>query len=597
MPNNATPNALSRTTHVHSPKLPSPFRRLTQLLWEDKQDLVILLIYTGVSGVLSLMLPIASQALINIIASGVLLQPLIVLTVVVVMGLLFAGIIRVVELTLMEVLQQRLYVRITLHLGSHLPRIDMSQLLQSYPPELVNRFFETVTIQKALAKVLLNFPAAIVQVFISMIFMGFYSPYFLIFNVLVLLSYGMFILLGRGGVKTSLVQSKYKYAMAHFLEDVARCQLAFKINSGLNFSILKTDGLSTDYVKARRKHFHVVIRQTIWHVTVNAFVTAGLLAVGGWLVMHGKLTLGQLVAAELMTLLMLNATTKIVENLETWYDLLTGLDKLGFLTDLPAETYQGVEYIVQKKGMALSLNNLGYTYPNQPGDVFRSLQVELKSGGRVALVGPSGAGKTTLTELLLGLLRPNTGAIQVNRQQLQDINLEEFRRYAALVESPNSIFAGTVRDNITMGRAWVDDAALEKALQLVAFDDVVRHMPSGLDMLLESEGVNLSAGKRQMLLLARAVAGDPELLVLDEAFHNIDRPTRLEILRRVFSAGNPWTILTVTHDTDVLSFCDYVYMLNEGQIAGSGSPHQLVRERNTLFWSLFPNFETTGRGE
>jgi ABC-type bacteriocin/lantibiotic exporter with double-glycine peptidase domain len=132
--------------------LPSPFARLRQLLWEDKRDLIILLIYSSVSGVLSLLLPVASQALINIIASGVLLQPLIVLTLTVLLGLLFAGLIRIVEHTLMEVLQQRLFVRIALHLGSHLPRIDLSQLVQSYPPELVNRFFDTMTIQKTLAK-------------------------------------------------------------------------------------------------------------------------------------------------------------------------------------------------------------------------------------------------------------------------------------------------------------------------------------------------------------------------------------------------------------------------------------------------------------
>jgi putative ABC transport system ATP-binding protein len=379
--------------------------------------------------------------------------------------------------------------------------------------------------------------------------------------------------------------------MAHLLEDVARCQLAFKVNSGLHYSVEKADTTAESYVYARRKHFSVLIRQMGWNVIVNATVTAGLLAVGGWLVMHGKLTLGQLVAAELMTLLLLSATNKVAENMEEWYDLLTGLDKLGALTDLPNERASGVGYITQESGgLHLGLHHVGFRYAGQPGLVFQQLNMECPAGSRTAIVGPSGAGKTTLCDIILGLLKPSQGVVQLNRQHLEDISLDEYRRHAAMVESPNSIFNGTIRDNILMGRSWIDEPALQKALMLSGLDAVLEQLPDGLNMLLQSEGGNLSAGNRQLLLLARAVAGDPELLVLDEAFHAIDRPMRLRILARVFDAAHPWTIVVVTHDADVLSFCDHAYLLADGMIAAQGAPAQLYRERHALFCSLFPHF-------
>ncbi len=576
-------------------KPPSPFTRLQQLLWEDKKDLMLLLIYSSISAVLSLMLPLASQALINIIASGVFLQPLIMLSGIVLAGLLFTGLIRIVEITLLEILQQRLFVRISLYLSNHLPDIDTTQWVQGYPPELVNRFFDTMTIQKTLSKILLEFPAAIVQILVSLIFMGFYSSYFFVFNLFLLGGFVFFILLGKNGVTTALVESKYKYKMAHALQDIARCHIAFKINSGKDLSISNADGICNDYVDARRKHFNVIIRQATWSFLVNAMAIASLLAIGGWLVMQGDISLGQLVAAELMMLLLLASVNKIVVNLESWYDLLTGLDKLGHLTDLPAEPSEGVEYISQKDGVEIVLNNVAYKYPQQPTPLFNDLSMRFSKGTHTAIVGQSGSGKSTLAELLLGLLQPSSGRVQINQQQLADLNLESFRRASSLVECPNSLFSGSVRDNILMGRQNISEEALNNAVDVSGLVNVLDNLPMGLDMPLESEGLNISSGKRQMVLLARAVVSNPELLVLDEAFHHIDAPTRRQIVEKLTSPKYSWTLVIVTHDADIVAACSYVYMFFEGEIVGKGKPKELFEEGDMLFTQLFPNFNQGGR--
>jgi ATP-binding cassette subfamily B protein len=441
----------------------------------------------------------------------------------------------------------------------------------------------------------LEFPAAIVQILVSLIFMAFYSSYFFVFNLFLLGGFVFFILLGKNGVTTALVESKYKYKMAHALQDIARCHIAFKINSGKDLSISNADGICNDYVDARRKHFNVIIRQATWSFLVNAMAIASLLAIGGWLVMQGDISLGQLVAAELMMLLLLASVNKIVVNLESWYDLLTGLDKLGHLTDLPAESSEGVEYISQKDGVEIVLNNVAYKYPQQPTPLFNELSMRFSKGTHTAIVGQSGSGKSTLAELLLGLLQPSSGRVQINQQQLADLNLESFRRASSLVECPNSLFSGSVRDNILMGRQNISEEALSNAVDVSGLVNVLDNLPMGLDMPLESEGLNISSGKRQMVLLARAVVSNPELLVLDEAFHHIDAPTRRQIVEKLTSPKYSWTLVIVTHDADIVAACSYVYMFFEGEIVGKGKPQELFDEGDMLFTQLFPNFNQGGR--
>jgi ABC-type bacteriocin/lantibiotic exporter with double-glycine peptidase domain len=584
---------------MESTALPSPFRRLQQLLWEDKKDLALLLLYSTISGVLSLMLPIASQALINIIASGVFLQPLIILSLLVFVGLGFTGVVRIVEMTLLEILQQRLFVRITLYLAKHLPQVDSQVWNEAYPPERVNRFFETTTLQKSLTKVLLEFPAALLQIVISLIFMGFYSPYFLFFNAFLVAGGLGFLLLGKTGVTSSLVECKYKYEMAHLLQDLARCHSAFKIYVAQCFGMKEVDALCTTYVTARRRHFNVVIRQASWSFFVNTAATAGLLALGGWLVMKKDISIGQLVAAELMMLLLLAAVTKIVSNIESWYDLLTSIDKLGTLTDLPNEVERGVDYIDTGKGIEVNLQQVSFQYPQQPFPLFQHLNLVFKSGSRTAIVGTSGAGKSTLAQLILGLLQPNAGAVQINQQQLRDLQLSHFRQHVSLVGSHTAIFKGTLRDNILMGREFLGEAALKRALDISGLSTVLDTLPQGLDMPLGSEGLNLSSGKRQMLMLARSLLASPALLILDEAFHHIEGPLRRQILEKLTAPEEKWTLIFITHDAEVLRACEDAYLFHEGNVMSQGSIPSLLAKEDPFFQSFFPAFvyrDRTGEG-
>lgn len=565
--------------------VPSPFQRMVSSIKEDRNDLLVLLTYTVFSGLLFLAVPIGAQVLVNSIATGVLVQPVILLSVLVLMGLLFGGTLRLLQFYIVELMQQRIFVRIALRLARHITNIKHSLLAEQYGPELANRFFETLTIQKTLSKLLLDGPAALLQVSIGLVLMGIYSPLLLAFDIFLVLSVILIALAGRGGVQTSITESGYKYRLAHWLEELARCHISFKMVGCERFRLDRTDGIVVDYLDARRRHFRILFRQTIGYYLLQAFASAGILAIGGWLVMNHQLTLGQLVAAELIVIMVLSALDKLVSQLSMFYDLLTGYEKVGQVTDLSTERRDGAE-LPKERGATVRCHHLHFSFPDHPG-ILKDINLELKQGQCASLVGVSGSGKTTLAFLMAGLLEPTSGTVFMNGCDIRDLNLDYLRQNIALVSDPDEIFEGTVEENITLGRD-IPLTKLHQVLDLLCLTPRIAAMPNGLKTRLVSAGRNISLGQRQKILVARAILNEPQLLILDEAFTGVDQHTKVQILDNLIARENPWTILNISHDPAVILRSDITHVLHNGTIIESGSPKVLAVQKESAFAHLFP---------
>jgi ABC-type bacteriocin/lantibiotic exporter with double-glycine peptidase domain len=576
---------------------PSPLARLNLMLWEDRRDLAILLVYTIMTGLFALAIPLASQALVNTIAAGVFLQPLIVLTVLVFVGMVFRAILRLLKLSLVERLQQRIFARVAVDFGQRLPRIRHSALVNEYPPELVNRFFDVLTIQKTWAKLLLDGLSAVLQVVVGLTLMAFYSPILLAFDVLIILFVGFVIgVLGIGGLRTSIAESVQKYRVAEWLEDIARCQTSLKINGFVSHLVNRVDDLVIAYIKARQRHFRVTFRQAMGSYFFQAFASAGILAIGGWLVINRQLTLGQLVAAELIVVAVLSSLEKIIKHLEDIYDLLTGLDKVGHVIDLPLERSGGkILPITDEKGVSLVCRGLHFSYATGQ-EVISDFNLELQAGDQISLVGASGAGKSTIAALLCALYEPSHGTIEINGYDIQDIKLDSLRQAVAMVADANEIFEGTIEENILVGRDWISHEDVRWALSVTQLTDDITRMPQGLKTKLVSAGANLSRGQIQRLLIARAIVDHPQLLILDEAFSSIDERTKLKILDEIFDKKYGWTIIDISHDPTVIMRTKMVYVMGEGKILEFGTPKNLTRYYQGEFLDLFPTLlQTTAR--
>jgi ABC-type bacteriocin/lantibiotic exporter with double-glycine peptidase domain len=566
----------------------TPFQRLRHLLQADRQDLVIIGVYTILIGILSLAVPLAAQALVNTIAAGVMLQPLVVLTLAVLGALLLAGILKLLKLSLLEKLQQRVFARVALQLAEQIPRIQHDVLTREYAPHLVNRFFDVITLQKTLAKILFDGPAASLRVMIGLILMAFYSPYLLAFALFIIL-FAVFIIwgLGVGGLSSSINESVRKYQVADWLEDLARCQRGFKMNALPSFQLHRADNLVVEYIKARRLHFRVIFRQAVGNHFFYAVASAGVLAIGGWLVINRQLTLGQLVAAEIIVLGVLDGIDKMIRLLEDGYDLLTSLDKVGHLTDLPVELEKTRSLPLLPAGVRVVCRKVHFAY-NQRKEILTGLDFNLEPGEHVSLVGESGVGKTTLVALLCGLHEPTQGLVQINGMDVRDVNLESLRRVVGLVSDTNEIFAGTIEENLLLGRDYISHEDLQWALEFTQLSDEIAKFPHGLQTQIITDGRNLSRGQVQRLLIARAILSRPSLLILDEGFTGIDETDKLRILNKLYSKQYPWTIIDISHDPELVMRSEKVFVLAQGKIVESGSPAVLVNQANSEFRKIFP---------
>lgn len=571
--------------------------RFANLLSKEKEDMYVLFAYAIAIFLLSLFVPLATQILVNNIAAGISFLNVSVLSILLFLGLFLAGVIQMLQLGVVEVVQQRVFATTALKIGDVIARVCARGLRFEYAPELVNRFFDVLTVQKALAKLLIDGLTALVQTSIGFVVLGFYSPTLLTLDFFLLL--GMVVatlIFGVGGLRTSLKESKAKYAVADWLEDVARCHTSMKVHGERAFLNEVTDSRVSEYLRHRRDHFKVTLRQTGAFYVFQAFAQAGALAGGGFQVLSGNLSLGQLVAAQIIIATMLASMEKLIRQADSFFDLLTGLDKVGHVTDLPLEREGGSVMELPKEtiGAEVVCRNVQFAYiPTIP--VLSSLTMTLKPSERVSLVGASGAGKSTLGMLLCGLEDPTHGTIEIDGVELRTLCLESIRRHISMIGYENELFDGTIEENILVGRTHISPQDIRWALDMAQLSDDIALLPDGLATHVISGGKNLSRGQIQRLLIARAVVGRPRLLILDEALTGIDERLTMRILDSIFSNCD-WTIIDISHDAAVIQRTETVYVLADGQILQSGPLIDVARDEFGEFSTLFPVLSYSLRG-
>ena len=556
------PHTLGHGDHDHPHHGPPPFRRLLGLLRPEAADLWVVVLFAVGVGVFTLATPVVAMAVVNTVALGTLVQQLLVLCAALFVALLLAGVLQLLQTVVVEFVQRRVFVRVAADLAYRLPRVDLRAFDRQHGPELVNRFFDVLTVQKAAATLLLDGVTIALQVLIGLLLLGFYHTYLLGFDLVLLLGLvGLFTVLGRGGVRTAVRESILKYAVAGWMEEVARHPVAFKTAGGPGLARDRTDELTREYLTARAAHFRVLVRQVVFALLLQAVANVALLALGGWLVIQGKLTLGELVAAEIVVTLVVATFTKLGKQLEAYYDLLAAVDKLGHLLDLPLER-EGGEPRSRRDGPAgVVAHEVTFGYDGGGRSALAGFSLRLAPGERVALTGPNGAGKSTLVDVLFGLRRPAGGWVEFDGADLRAVRLATVRDQIAVVKGVE-VVEGTVLDNVRMGRADVTMDDARDALRRVGLLEAIRDLPDGLATRLWTGGAPLSLGQANRLMIARAIAGRPRLLILDEALDHMDADIRETVLPAVLGKDAPWTLLVITHSDEAARLCDRVVRLD-----------------------------------
>ena len=535
--------------HAHSP---SPQRRLLALLRTEAPDLWIILTYAAAIGLLTLATPVAVQALVNQVAFGQLLQPVVVLTLLLLLGLGLSSGLRVLQSCAVELLQQRLFVRLAADLAHRLPRTAPSDPAAVHGPESASRFLEIATVQKAAASLLLDGLAVALQALIGLVVLAFYHPVLLAFDAVLLACIAAILLgLGRGAVSTSIAESRAKYAVADLLQDLARRPLALRLGHGTAIVSERADGLLREYLTARRGHFRILLRQVVASLALQALASAALLGAGGALVIAGQLTLGQLVAAELIVSAVVAGVAKFGKHLESYYDLLAALDKIGHLVDLPLERADGelLPAAATPTGLAVQLRGVAVGAPGaQDRPLLRDLELAVAAGERIAVVGAPGSGRSLLCELLAGLQPPLRGSLELDGRDTRGLRPEAVRSELALLRGGSGgLLAGpvtrTIAELLRTAAPTASRFQMQRALTMAGLWPAVAVLPQGLDTPLGSDGQVLSDRQRSRLLVARALLLRPRLIVLDLPLDGGAGSAALDDVAPLFAPGAPWTVI------------------------------------------------------
>lgn len=551
---------------AHNPRFAHrPVARLAELLRPEWDDIWIILAFAFVAGLLSLSTPIAVEALVNTVAFGRLLQPVVVLATLLFGFLAFAGVMQAMQTYVAEVIQRRLFARIAADLAYRLPSIDKSKLGGAYAPELTNRFLDVVTLQKVVAQLLLDGVNLVLATLVGMTVLAFYHPWLLGFDVILMgLVVGGLVTLGRGAVRTGIDESKYKYRLTAWFEDLTRCGTAFKPAGGAEFAADRASLLTTNYLERRQSHFSVLFRQIIFVLGLQAVAGTILLGAGGWLVIQGQLSLGQLVAAELIVSTILGSLAKTGKHLEGFYDLVAAVDKLGVLFDLPLERHDGLlQFQTPEEGLPISLRDI--RVPGARGQLGRGLSLEVSAGERVAVVGPAGSGKSTLCGMMYGSVDPPAGRLTIAGVAPTDLRPDVLRDAIALAAEPE-VFEGTIADNVHLRRRRVGTNKCRDALEAVGLLDDCLSLEQGIDTPLTPAAAPLSGSQQRLLMIARAVAADPKLLLVDGTLDGLPDEQLESALEALLDADRTWTLVVTTGRRDLAERIGSVLALTEAQV-------------------------------
>lgn len=527
----------------------SAWRRLVTLLRFEKGDLNVVLLYAVASGILSLATPLGVQALVSTLRLGALVQPLVVLVIAVVLALGLVAVMRTLEVRVIEMLQRRVLVRLAEDLVARVPWAA-SEVRRRGSASHLNRFFDIFIVHKSLTTLLLDGLDLLLAAVLGLILLAFYHPILLAFDLFLVIGFAVVLFaMGREGVPTSVVESKYKHKMAEWLDQIAEQPHLYRSRNGFEVARDRIDGLTRDYLQNRQEHFGIVLRQTAGGLGLQALASGALLGLGGWLVMQGQLTLGQLVAAEIVVTLVVSAFAKVGKHLEAFYDLVAAGDKVAQLLDIseagggPSDVYTPS---AEARGAEVCFDSVRLVHGHQK----EPLTGTIRAGESAVLLAPSGAGKSTLADALTDPTLVKSGEIRIDTIPNTSIDRTELYDRIEVAQRPRR-FMGTIMDHLRVGALFVEHAEAASLIDDLGLTPRMRALADGLETQLEPDGRPLSETEQIFIEAARAVLRQPDVLVLDgllDALAPNDVTTVLDLVRT--HCGHA-TLLVLSRDPTV----------------------------------------------
>jgi ATP-binding cassette, subfamily B, bacterial len=542
--------------------------RFFQLLNLEKKEITSVYFYAIISGFIILSLPLGIQAITNLLFGGTVSTSLVVLIGIVILGVLLNGVLQIAQMRITERIQQRIFTRLTFAYAYRIPRINLLSIDQYYLPELVNRFFDTSTLQKGFSKLLLDFPAASISILFGLILLCFYHPVFILFAVLIIaLVFLIFYFTSPQGFKTSMAESDYKYDVAHWLEEISRANRTFKFNQHNDLHLERTDKLVSGYLRSRDSHFSVLLLQYRVMIGFKLITTAAMLIIGSLLFIKQQINLGQFIASEIIIITVLNSVEKMIVSLEVVYDVLTSLEKLSKVLDKPQdeEPKTLLSQSALSEAVEVKVNDLKFNYPNGNAAI-NGVSFHINKGEKICITGAEGSGKSTLLKLLANLYPDFSGNILYNNLPLKTIQKDILHRRVSVLLANEELFSGTLYENLTVGNQAIPYEDIQDVCEIVGLTDYILSQQKGFEIFLDPQGKKLSYNIIQKILLARCLVLKPSLILMEDNWMGVEQGVRSQVIDYLTHKSQPFTLIVVSNDNSFAQKCERVLHLENGTL-------------------------------
>ena len=523
-----------------------PFRRLSQLLGAYRKEVVSIYLFSALSGLVNLSLPLGVQTIIGLVMGATMVTSIYVLIFFVVLGVLLVGILQMNQMKIIESIQQKLFTSYAFDFAERIPQIDLKQSDGYFMPEKITRFFETLNIQKGFSKLLLDIPIASVQIILGIILLSLYHPLYLALGIVLLVILGLILgLTSRSGIQTSIEESNYKYEVTGFFGELARTLKSFKFSRGSELTLSRTDKNVLGYIQSRTKHFQVLLLQYRALIFFKVSLTILMLTLGTYLLINQQLNIGEFIAAEIVILMIISAVEKLITSMDSAYDVLTGLEKIASVIEIPLES-TGDLTMKTDKGVSIQMQHFKFEF--EPGKtLLNDLNLQIESGDKVQIQGEEGSGKTLFLRMLTGNYADFMGNLLVNKVPIQNYDIQTLRQHTGVLLHGQEIFGGTILENIQLGQAEITPKLILETATSLGIDDFISYFPKGFQTQIEPIGKKTPQTWVKKILLLRALCGEKRLLLLEDPWAGIDEQTGEKISQYLQALGDTCTVVVITN--------------------------------------------------
>jgi ATP-binding cassette, subfamily B, bacterial len=551
----------------------NPLKRLWLSITLDRKEIVSIYFYAILSGLVQLSVPIGVQAIIGFVLGASMVTSIYVLIVLVVTGVLVVGIMQINQMRIIEKIQQNIFTRYAFEFAEKIPMFDLKKADNYYLPEKANRFFDTLTVQKGLSKLLLDIPTATIQILFGLLLLSLYHPIFIAFGFLLLLILWIILnLTSKDGLLTNLQESNYKYAVAAWLQEMARVIKSFKFSQGTHLNLQNTDKNVLGYLTARTAHFKVLLSQYKTLVFFKVAITTAMLTIGTYLLLNQQLNIGEFIAAEIVILTVISAVEKLIGSLDTIYDVITGFEKLGAVVESPLEKEGKSILTVTNQGITIEIIDLDFEY-REGEKVLNNINLKIPPFSTVCISGKEGAGKSSLLRVLSGSYNDFNGSILLNKIPINNYQLEILRSKTGMYFNQQDVFEGSILENISMGRKDITYEKIMSIARKLGIDDFLNTLHNGFETEIDATGRKLPSTIVKKILLLRTFVNEPSLILLEEPWQGLDESVKDDIIDylillswngKLLNKMHSATVIVASNDVEFSQKCDYHIHLTNG---------------------------------